>query len=599
MNKKEEAVGYLKKLVWVACAYWCVWSWKQIIGLHGDSQVFYGGQYFGYNLWSVVLFALDIYLLKRWNGLENRRLKVFALLGGILMSMLIVYGAYAHFVNNIFLSVGETFAQFGYMIGFGFLLVPLWAKLFLLIEKGISWYKAASADTKKLYPKRFFFIAWGGIFLCYLPVFLAYWPGNFIFDAKYQLANVITNDHFTHHPLIHTLMMGEAYELGVKWGNISMGFQFYTLVQMLILSAAFAYFLLYLYKQRVPRCILIGAFLWFALFPMHTIFSITATKDVLCAAFFLFFMVFVARLFVHKEVFKWYSYLGMIASGVLLCLFRNNAMYAVMVTGVIVAVLTKGLKKKGLILVGLVVIYLITTFSNEALIKSVNAQTKDKYRESLSLPLQGMARVAAYRGEELSPELYEELITYIREEDIAGYNPYLSDGIKNEANEEKLETNLLNFFKLWAKIGLQFPDEYVESVITNTMGFWYPLNQGTYVANDLAVYHTLIGVGEEIEKKSYCDWILKIYDPLFYKKDFYSVPLLGFFFRNAVYVWIMLIYVLWCFYKKDWNGLKLGLLPLLYFATCICGPWAALRYIYCLVVSTPLLMQTVLAGKKE
>ena len=55
-----------------------------------------------------------------------------------------------------------------------------------------------------------------------------------------------------------------------------------------------------------------------------------------------------------------------------------------MVAGVIVAVLTKGLKKKGLIVVGLVVIYTLTFISNEALIRSVNAETNDKYRESLS-----------------------------------------------------------------------------------------------------------------------------------------------------------------------------------------------------------------------
>lgn len=599
MNKKEEVTGCLKKIALVACAYWCVWSWKQIIGLHGDVNVFYGGMYFGYNLWSIILFALDIYLLIRWHRLENLRLKVFSLLGGALMSVLIVYGAYAHLVNNIFLSVGETFAQFGYMIGFGFMVVPLWAELFILIEKGIAWYRASLQTKKKLYPKRFFLLTWAVFFFCYLPVFLGYWPGNFIFDAQYQLANVVAGTHSTHHPLIHTLMMGEAYELGQKLGDVSVGIQFYTLSQMLILAAAFAYFMLYLYKQRVPKVLQIGCFLWFALFPMHTIFSITATKDVLCAAFFLFFMVFVARLFVHNERFKWYSYVGMIASGVLLCLFRNNAMYAVMVAGIIIAVMMKGIRKKGLILGGLVVIYLLTSISNAALIKSVNAVTKDKYRESLSLPLQGMARVASYRGDELSPELYEELITYIREGDIAYYNPYLSDPIKNEANEEKLEANLFNFFKLWAKIGMQFPDEYIESLITNTFGYWYPLNQGTYVSNDLSVYHTLIGIGEEIEKKNYCNWLVDIYNPLFYEKKFYSVPLLGFFFRNVFYVWTVIVYMLWCFYKKDWNVLKLGLLPLLYFATCILGPWAALRYIYCLVVSTPLLLQTMLAGKKE
>lgn len=599
MEKKEEVAGYLKGIVLVACAYWCVWSWKHIIGLHGDINVYYGGMYFGYNLWSIILFALDIFLINRWYKLENRRLKIFSVFGGMLMSILIVYGAYAHFVNDIFLSVGETFAQFGYMIGFGFVVVPLWAELFMLIEKGVVWYQSSIQNAKKLHPKRFFLLTWAGIFLCYLPVFLGYWPGNFIFDARYQLANVVEDIHYTHHPLIHTLMMGAAYNFGLKIGNVSVGFQFYVLAQMLILSAAFAYFLLYLYKQRAPKCIQVGCFLWFSLFPMHTIFSITTTKDVLCAAFFLFFMVFVARLFVNRETVKWYSYVGMVVCGVFLCLFRNNAMYAVMVAGIIIAVMTKGIRKKGLILGGIVVIYLFTSISDEVLIRSVNARTEDKYRESLSLPLQGMARVASYRGDALSQELYAELITYIREEDIAYYNPYLSDPIKNQANEEKLATNLLNFFKLWGKIGLQFPDEYLESVITNTVGYWYPLNQGTYVSNDLAVYHTLIGIGQEIEKKSYCNWILDIYDPLFYEKKFYSVPILGFFFRNAFYIWTILVYVLWCFYKKKWSMLKLGLLPLLYFATCILGPWAALRYIYCLVVTTPLLLQTMLGDKKE
>lgn len=599
MNKRVEIINCLQKVVLVACAYWCIWSWKQIVGLYDDLAVYSGGMYFGYNLWSVVLFILDIYLIRRWNRLENKRLKVFSLIGGVLMSILIVYGAYAHFVNNIFLSVGETFAQFGYIIGFGFLIVPLWAELLLLIEKGNTWYKEREAGTKKLYPKRFFILVWLGIFVGHLPVFLGYWPGNFIFDAQYQLANVVAGTHFTHHPLIHTLMMGKAYEFGVGLGNVSLGIQFYTLAQMLILSAAFAYFLLYLYKRRTPRCILVGCFLWFALFPMHPIFAITATKDVLCAAFFLFFMVFVIRYFVHNEKFKWYSYAGMIVSGVLLCLFRNNALYAVLLTGVVLAVMTKGWKNRGIVLLLLTMIYVFTSISNEALIRYTNAETKDKYRESLSLPLQGMARVASYRGDELSPELYDELITYIREEDIANYNPYLSDPIKNEANEQKLKGNLINFFKLWAKIGIQFPDEYIESVITNTVGYWYPLYQGTYVSNDVSLYHTLIGIGEEIDKKNCCNWLTDIYDPIFYEKNFYYVPLLGFFFRNAFYVWTVIVYMLWCVYKKDWNACKLGLLPLLYFATCICGPLSALRYIYCLVVSTPLLLQTMLAGKKE
>ena len=86
-----------------------------------------------------------------------------------------------------------------------------------------------------------------------MPVFLANWPGNFIYDAKYQLSEVVHNSYKTHHPLIHTWLMGTAYKLGVEWGNVSKGFQLYTLLQMLVLSSSFAYGLLYLRKRGMPR----------------------------------------------------------------------------------------------------------------------------------------------------------------------------------------------------------------------------------------------------------------------------------------------------------------------------------------------------------
>ena len=65
MNKRVEIINCLQKVVLVACAYWCIWSWKQIVGLYDDLAVYSGGMYFGYNLWSVVLFILDIYLIRR------------------------------------------------------------------------------------------------------------------------------------------------------------------------------------------------------------------------------------------------------------------------------------------------------------------------------------------------------------------------------------------------------------------------------------------------------------------------------------------------------------------------------------------------------
>lgn len=594
--------SFLEKHVWVkrafliVGAYLCILALAKVISLHGDGVVFWGGQYFGYNMWSVILFGVTIWLSNRFIKRGGRRQSVFSCVGGFIVSIAIVYGAYVHYVNDIYRSVGETFLQIGMIFSLLMITAPLISELFVFLDKAQEWYHAKGlADVQ--HPRIYFGVTWAIIFVCYIPLFLATWPGNFIYDAKYQLQNVIEGYYFTHHPLIHTLMLGKAYEFGQSIGDVSSGVQLYTLAQMLVLTSSFAYCLLYMYKKRVPRCIRVCVLLWFALFPMHALFAITATKDVLCAAFFLYFMIFLVRFVWDKETFRWYSYVGMVISGVLLSLFRNNALYAVLVTGILLILFIKGWKNKGKLLGMFVCILLLAKLANQGMIAYTNATTNDTYRESLSVPLQCLARVVAYRGDELAPELYEEICAYMPEYTIVTYNPYISDYVKNSANEQLLEDNFVNFIKLWVKVGLQFPDEYIESIVTNTMGYWYPLNQGIYVSMDISLYHTLIGMGDEIEKRCYCRWAETLYNRLFWTNDYHYVPLLGYAFRSTPYVWILLLYMLWSLYKKDKARLQVGLLPLMYFATCLLGPMVALRYIYNIIVCVPLLVYVVLAQK--
>lgn len=601
MRKALENI-WVKRVFLVVLSYLCVLSAGKIVSLHGGGTVFFGGDYFGYNLGSVFMFGGTIWLMNRFLRTEGKRRKAASLAGGFLLSAAIVYGAYAHYVNDIFRSVGETFLQFGLVIGIGFLTVPLSSEFFGWMERGSGWLEKHYAGRPQLTGKRawlYFVLIWLGIFVCYLPVFLAFWPGNFVFDAQYQMQNVIEGYHSTHHPLLHTLLMGYAYQFGQARGDVSWGYQFYTLFQMLVLSSSFAYLILYLYRKQAPKCICIASFFWFALFPMHSVFSISATKDVLCAAFFLYFAVFLVRLVYDKEKFCWYSYAGMIFSGMLLSLFRNNALYSVLITGVIVVLAAKGWKQKGRILGIFAAIFVLSCLANHALIAHTNAQDKDSYRETLCVPLQCLARVASYRRADISQELYDEICLYIQEADIGTYSPYLADNVKNNANEELLRSNTVNFLKLWLKTGLQFPGEYLESIITNTLGYWYPLNQGRYVSAELAIYHTLIGMGDEIVKQNYCKWAEKIYSYFFWTTNYNATPLLAYAFRNAPYIWLNIFYMLWCFVKKNGRAALIGVLPLVYLFTCLCGPMAALRYVYSIVVCVPLVLFLLLKKNEQ
>jgi len=585
---KENKV--IKNVVAFILSYLSTEAFAYVVKLGKSDTELFSMLDYGTNILYVFVFALGVFLISRYIMLEDKKIKVVSFIFGMIISVLSVWGAYSLFINDIFISKKEIVIQIILIGGLNLVFTPVVAEVFLLMQKFDKWCECKKEN--KSYSKKnnflYFLIVWIAIFLCYMPVFLANWPGNFVYDASYQLWEVISDSYKTHHPLIHTWLMGTAYKLGVEWGSASKGFQIYTLLQMLILSSSFSYCLLYLRKRGMPRVFRVIAFLWFVIFPMHSIFSITATKDVLFAAFFMYSIIFFLRYFYDKEKFHWYTYVAMIVFNVLAALFRNNEIYALVVFGIIAVIMVKGLKEKGKIAIIIFSIYVLTTLCNTLMVHGLNAYPGAKNRESLSVPLQGLARVASYRGNELYEYEYNEVVMYIREQDISNYVPFSSDNIKNEANESLLETNKINFIKLWMKIGSQYPDEYIESIVANTMGYWYLLPMKDYVTTNLSLYHTLLGVEYELEKISYCSWASDIYNYYFYAGNYKYSPLLSYSFRLAPYIWFIILTLVWSLIRKDRKAFLIMLFPFLYFGTCILGPTVAIRYVYCLIVCCPL-----------
>lgn len=605
-RKNKKTIGLISILI---LAYLTVLSYGHICLLEG-TESYYGGKYFGYNGGCVLLYIGTVILQCRYWKSDNRRSKMIAVFGGVPLAAAVVYGAYAHFVNDIFISFGTSLLQLGMTASFCAITIPLFHEFFGLADVIANRISAREGLRTEPVPAgkkvRFFLLSWLAVFLAFMPLFLSEWPGNFNVDAPFQLANVITDDYKTHHPLAHTLLMGTAYKFGCSIGNAAVGYQIYTLIQMLVLSSSFAYAGLYLYTKFRTKTVWLPILLWYALFPIHMVFAITSTKDVLFAAFFVYFTVFVIRIFTDEEKCKWYDYAGLVLSGTGALLYRNNMSYVLILAGIFVVLLLKGGKKK-LFGAGLIIgIYLLANLCNGIMISATNANEYGKYRETFSIPLQCLARVADYRREELDDALYEEICMYMEPDKIDAYNPYLSDVVKNTANEQLMKENFVNFIKLFVKVGIQFPDEYLESIITNTFGYWYPLNQGFYVSSDVATYHMLIGMGDEIEKASKLPFGDEAFRWLFWAQNYRNLPLVGFFFRNVVYFWGVTAYLLWCLKQRRRELWAPGLFAFVYFASCFAGPMAALRYIYCIICVMPLLLslmwryrEKALSDKKE
>ncbi len=558
------------------------------------------------------IFGITYYFLYKLKLQYDKRLFIFSSIGGILLSISYVFGIYLHYKNFLFGSKNNIFIIFLLVLSLLAFTIPFFSWLLKQMST-ISSKFIRKKDTEEYHHKitnyfARFFIYWISIFAFFIPVFLVYWPGNFIFDAKYQLKEVISNAYSVHHPLIHTWLMGFFYNYGdTYFANVSKGFSFYTILQMTVISFSFAYCQLFFYKREFPKGIRTISYLFFTIFPVNILFSITATKDVLFSAFFLLFIVIMLELIykikdskIYLKVDFWLQIIGLLLAGTFMILFRNNAKYAYLLMIPLFLLFKSSWKNKLIVFFTLIAILISSSGINHMMIKTLDAVDRDSSRETLSVPLQQLGRVVAYLPEELDAEMYHEITSYIEEGRFSSYNPYLSDPIKNTANEELLETNLSNFLKLWIKVGMQFPEEYADSFLTNTMGFWYLGDVQYRFVYDLAAYHTLIDGDniQQIEKHDYFPLAGVFYNWFYTFINHRTIPIVSYLFNSALYSWVLIFTLLYSFFKKNNKYLIPFSLLFFYLLSCFFGPTVMLRYIYCLVVCIPLILTLLLDPKK-
>ena len=157
---------------------------------------------------------------------------------------------------------------------------------------------------------------------------------NFFGDSWDELLSQINGVRTTHHTVIHGLMLRKFYLLGLKIGAPEYGIQFMTILQMGLMAAAFACFMLYLYDRSVNKKIRIAFLLICILNPVNGYYAVTAEKGTMGIALAMIGMISLMRMFDLEEegvsiknrsfIFHAVMYVLFSSSG---CLFRNNMVY--------------------------------------------------------------------------------------------------------------------------------------------------------------------------------------------------------------------------------------------------------------------------------
>lgn len=641
LRKKAVSVAVVALLTYVALI-----GIRDLRKLFNTEYMYAGTGYDGYGLTNVVFAAVIVWLL--WKIAKERRLRyiITSSICGILLSFVTVAGTYLLYMGDLFADHINGLKVFALILCISVITIPL-SHLILVgmdrisellnisnasntadnskADKTADASKADEPNTSKTdktadnskatekvkapknqdatWTKRFakikkvfekpaatFGLYTAILMLCWLPMFLSNWPVNFIADAAYQMINYTDDYITTHHPILHTLMLGKAYDIGVAMGNPSAGFAIYTAVQMLIMAMAIAYFMTFLKTSKAPNVLRIASALFFLVVPVFRLMAISTTKDGLSGAFLLICLTAVAKLMRSPKV-KWYEFAVPVFSGVLACTFRNNMIYAIVAGGLIALLIVGNMKRRIAAVLLVASIFIVNLCVGKILFAATDAHEIDTRKESMSVPLQCLARVAALHRDEMPEELYEEFEQYVPAEAIVSYMGFNADNVKNNANEDLLRSNTFNFLKLWLKVGFKFPGEYVEAIGLLTHGYLYPANTAIGTATDIPLYTMNYSNIEPIDKKDLAPWYTKLFGKLYSQDTKYEIVLWGIWFRPILYVWGLLFVTAWelMHIKEKKKAFVVTLVPLMYFATCMLGPTVFLRYVFPVIITLPLI----------
>ena len=584
-------------------------------------------------LFAVMAVIILRYVYSRLDG-RDKRGAILSALYSFGLAFALTAGKQLHTVENF--DIGNPVLWIQILVIAVFFAGPVWYLLqwfgrgckyqngSLLQEDGtVEGNEVVSESCNKKVAVKRFLLTWLVILLCWLPVFLAFYPGAFVYDATDEYVQVATRQFTTHHPLLHVLMLGGSVCFGNKFlGSYNAGIVLYTVFQMIVLSGVFAYTLSYLDKF-ISKKWYIAITLMHGLFPIFPMYAVCSAKDTLFTGAFLVMLVQMCKMcecFAGKEPadtdaktgkklpWKTCDIVLFVASSVCMMLLRNNGVLAYIALLGIVAVIAVFRYKKTEIFAAFALCMLLSfvlySGADKALTLVLQADDSER-QEILTVPIQQLARTYKYSPEVFSEEEKEILFSYIPEDVLAVYDADLSDIVKVNFNNAKYTGNESEFLGLWARTFLKKPITYLNAWFMTSYGYWYPdtiIN--VYGGQQLYTFQykdsSYFGFETEPpgERDSKFPWLEEQYRKMSHEIYQQNVPGISMLFSPGFLFWVFLGCTFIVIYKKNYERMLPMFAILLLWGTVIPGPTFLVRYVLILWFALPLFMQSAMVRRK-
>lgn len=460
-----------------------------------------------------------------------------------------------------------------------------------------------------------FLVSWAAVFVSWIPIFLAYYPAVMAYDFHRQSIEAAKGFIWfnSYQPLAHTWLIWVALQIGYAVGSLEIGMACYSIFQMLVFSVACGYACVTIYRLVKRKWAVVLTALFFGFFPLVSVLSVGATKDVLFSALFIIFIcLFVERTFFATGKKQWVIDILWLLEAIIMMLFRNNAIYAVAVFTIFALILEK--KKQKIRLLILCLLFVIGGKAGlEGMQIVIGTEGRGSKVEAYSVIMQQFARVGYYHGDTMDEDLKASLDLYMPPNAQVLYNPPLVDTVKwnmGTAYTDYWEGKMDEMFKSWIKIGLAYPNEYIDAFLELSAGYWffddvtwaevfgYGLEErmgalSTYTSSTSEV------IPEGIAHESKFPWLESKLEEIVSANCFYDWPVISVLFKPALYCWGLLLSVVACIYTKKRRNCMVILLPFMYFGTMLLGPVVQARYVLPIIVTLPVMIAVWAYHEKE
>lgn len=515
---------------------------------------------------------------------RSKRLRCFSLFAGLLLGATQLWGERLVRVGTV-ASDAKDWALF---VICTVCFAPALGALFSILLQAVERARAKAPRGAWLSPRIVF---WGGaalLVLLWMPYLLAYYPGLFTYDISWQYQQYTEGMFSTHHPLLHTLLVGWFCDLGsALFGYPSKGLLLHSLFQMIMMALSMSAAITQLYKRNAPKWLLITILLLDGLLPFNALMSISTTKDTLFAGAVLWLCVLTDQVLLEPAVLKKPSWvirfiLALAFAGML----RNNGFICLVAVASLALVLVVRHRAYAKRLLAFALCGTALFCAGNAGLKAAVGAGDGGIQELFSVPIQQLSRVYVMTDDEAKPEIAKYL-------PLAGdYSPPISDFVKGMFCVSK--DQLPQFLQLWLEVGLRHSTIYLDAWGFLIKGFFQldDIPTGLYMETDFHEDQT-----KWMIPYSLCPSLQSVLTQLYGRNGYLYIPIFSALISPAFWCWVMLWGLLAALYLRDRLAKGTSWILLMLFSTVLMGPCVMLRYLYPVMLAGPYLWGVMLLAQ--